>query len=84
MLHHSAALLCEFMWSAFVAQNDWGRSSRAVILQTDLQQRRHPMTVQHLKSVTTHSTASVCLLRLPGYVLDFIHLLAMGVAETPE
>ena len=79
MLHHSAALLCEFMWSAFVAQNDWGRSSRAVILQTDLWQRRHPMTVQHLKSVTTH-----CLLRLPDYVLDFIHLLAMGVAETPE
>ena len=31
---------------------------------------------------TTHSTASVCLFRLQGYML--IHLLAMGVAETPE
>ena len=29
----------------------------------------------------THSTASVCLWRLHGCVLDFV---AMGVAETPE
>ena len=33
---------------------------------------------------TSYSTASVCLSRLQGYVLDFIHLLEMGVAETPE
>lgn len=33
---------------------------------------------------TTHSTANVCLWKLHGYMLDFIHLLAMAVAETPE
>ena len=40
-------------------------------------------TVNELISMT-HSTASVCLSRLQGYVLNFIHLLAVGVAETLE
>ena len=31
-----------------------------------------------------HSIASVCLWRLHGYVLDFICLLAMSVAEALE
>jgi len=31
-----------------------------------------------------HSTGSVCLWRLHGCVLDFIHLSAMGVAEIAE
>ena len=30
------------------------------------------------------SASSVCLWRLQGYVLDFIHLLVMSVANTPE
>ena len=45
------------------------------------------MVVPHLKSLSSSvrpSTASVCLSRLQGNVLKFIHLLAMGVAETPE
>lgn len=31
---------------------------------------------------TTNTRASVYLWRLHGYVLDFMHVLAMGVAET--
>ena len=33
---------------------------------------------------TTHSMANVCLWSLHDYVLDFIPLLAIGVAKTPE
>ena len=32
----------------------------------------------------TYSTASVSLQRQHGYGLDFVHLLANGVPETPE
>ena len=34
--------------------------------------------------LVTHSTASVCLGRLHGHVLDFIQRLAMSVAEISE
>ena len=33
---------------------------------------------------TAHSSANVCLWRLDGCVLDYIHLSAMGVAEIAE
>ena len=33
---------------------------------------------------TAHSAANVCVWRLHGCVLDFMHLSAMGVAEIAE
>ena len=63
---------------------DRGSSSKAEIWQTDLLERWHPMTAPRwqLLSSSVYSTAKVWLWRLQGWVLDVIHLSAMGVTET--
>lgn len=46
------------------------------------------MLVLHFKVTTlfsmTHSNATACLWRMHGLLLDFMHLLAMGMTETSE
>ena len=65
-----------------------GSSSKVEIWRTDLLERWHPMTVPRWKSLSSSVRAillqNVCLWRLHGCVLYFIHLSATNVAEIAE
>ena len=72
-----------FHFTIIAVTVDQDRYSTAEISQTDLWTQMasygSAMFTEFLR--ITHS-ASVCLWRVHGYLIDFMHILAMGVAET--